>query len=437
MERSPIEVFFSYSREDKPLRDKLEKHLISLKRQGVISLWHDRQIVAGSEWEEEIDRHMRTADIILLLVSPDFVNSKYCYDIELPDAMARHDAGEAYVVPILLRPVAGWKRLPFAKLQVYPSGAVPITQWADQDTAFVDVVEGIETAVEKLLTQRQEQLKAEEQWRKEHVGESESFFNSGWDKWNKGDNKGAIADYNQAIKLNPDFAAAYNNRGIARRALGGKKAAIADYDQAIKLKSDFADAYYNRGNVRSDLGDNKGAIADYGKAIEINKNWGGFSDNYYGLPTAYMNRGIARSELGDQQAAIADYDQAIKLNPDYADAYNNRGIARSNLGDKQAAIADYDQAIKLNPDFAKAYNNRGIARSDLGDKQAAIADYDQALKLNPDYADAYYNRGNARTALGNKPGAIADFQKAADLYQKQGNDKWRQEALNRLKELQS
>jgi len=165
MERQPIEVFFSYSREDKPLRDKLEIHLSSLRQQGVISSWHDRQIVAGSEWEEEIDRHMRTADIILLLVSPDFVNSKYCYDIELPYAMRRHEAGEAYVVPILLRPVARWKNLTFTRLQVYPSGGVPITQWADPDNGFVDVAVGIAEAVEKLLERRQEieQLRLEQE----------------------------------------------------------------------------------------------------------------------------------------------------------------------------------------------------------------------------------------------------------------------------------
>jgi hypothetical protein len=165
MERQPIEVFFSYSREDKPLRDKLEIHLSSLRQQGVISSWHDRQIVAGSEWEEEIDRHMRTADIILLLVSPDFVNSKYCYDIELPDAMRRHEAREAYVVPILLRPVARWKSLPFAKLQTYPSGGVPVTRWGNEDDAFEDVAEGIAVAVEKLLEERRktEQVKQDRQ----------------------------------------------------------------------------------------------------------------------------------------------------------------------------------------------------------------------------------------------------------------------------------
>lgn len=168
MAQQPIEVFFSYSREDKPLRDKLEVHLSSLKRQGVISAWHDRQIVAGSEWEEEIDRHMRTADIILLLLSPDFVNSPYCYDTELPVAMARHEVGEACVVPILLRPIAGWKRLPFARLQVYPSGGKAITEWTNRDSAFVNVAEGIQAAVDQLLQQcEQEHLKAEQLTRRE------------------------------------------------------------------------------------------------------------------------------------------------------------------------------------------------------------------------------------------------------------------------------
>jgi formylglycine-generating enzyme required for sulfatase activity len=169
MAEQPIEVFFSYSREDKPLRDKLEKHLVSLKRQGVISLWHDREIVAGSEWEEEIDRHLKTADIILLLVSPDFVASKYCYEVELPDAIARHEAAEAYVVPILLRPTAGWKNLSFAKLQVYPSGGKAVTLWGNEDEAYVDVAEGIAIAVAQLLEGREQKRREQERQEQERL----------------------------------------------------------------------------------------------------------------------------------------------------------------------------------------------------------------------------------------------------------------------------
>jgi formylglycine-generating enzyme required for sulfatase activity len=152
MAQKPIEVFFSYSREDKALRDKLEIHLSGLKRQGVISSWHDRQLLAGDEWKREIDQHIQTADVILLLISPNFIASEYCYDIELPDAMARHDAGEACVVPILMRPVSGWQDFSFAKLQVYPSGGKPVTKWLDEDDAFVDVTDGIRAAVKQLLS---------------------------------------------------------------------------------------------------------------------------------------------------------------------------------------------------------------------------------------------------------------------------------------------
>jgi WD40 repeat protein len=174
--RQPIEVFFSYSRKDKELRDELDTHLALLKRRGVTT-WHDCQIVAGSEWEEEINRRIKTADIVLLLISSDFIASNYCYEKELPDILQRHEAREAYVIPVLLRSVSsGWKQLPFAKLQICPSGGLPVTQWKDRDAAFADVAESIEEAVNKLLEkrdqERQEQAKA--RWRQEEEQQQEA-----------------------------------------------------------------------------------------------------------------------------------------------------------------------------------------------------------------------------------------------------------------------
>jgi tetratricopeptide (TPR) repeat protein len=166
---------------------------------------------------------------------------------------------------------------------------------------------------------------------------SEDFFTQGWEKQNKGDLKGAIADYDQAIRLKSDDAAAYYKRGNARFKVGDKEKAIADYDQAIKLNPGYSDAYYNRGNVRFKVGDKEEAVADYNQVIQFQPD----------CAHAYYNRGLARSALGDKQGAIADYDQAIKLKPDYAKAHNNRGNARSALGDKQGAIADFKKAIEL------------------------------------------------------------------------------------------
>src|SRR5687768_11756827 len=111
-----IEVFFSYSHKDEQLREKLVNALAIFERQGVIRGWHDREITSGTEWKGQIDRHLDTAGVILLLVSPDYIASTYCWDVEQKRALERHNRGEARVIPVLLRPTL-WQEAPFAKLQ--------------------------------------------------------------------------------------------------------------------------------------------------------------------------------------------------------------------------------------------------------------------------------------------------------------------------------
>jgi tetratricopeptide (TPR) repeat protein len=151
----PLELFYSYSHKDEDLRDELETHLSMLKRQKVIGQWHDRGIPAGQEWGGEIDEHLKGADIILLLVSANFLASDYCYDIELKLAMERHEKGEARVVPVILRP-CDWSGAPFGKLQALPKNAKPVTTWANQDEAFTDIAKGIRHAAEDLLARRKQ-----------------------------------------------------------------------------------------------------------------------------------------------------------------------------------------------------------------------------------------------------------------------------------------
>lgn len=152
---SAIEVFFSYSHQDEDLMRELVKHLSLLKRQGVIRDWHDRQIGGGQEWAGEIDQHLNRAQVILLLISSDFLASDYCYDIEMKRAMERHENREARVVPIILRPV-DWKGLPFSKLQGFPKDGKPVTSWANRDEAFVDIAKGIRAVVEELNGAKEE-----------------------------------------------------------------------------------------------------------------------------------------------------------------------------------------------------------------------------------------------------------------------------------------
>jgi SAM-dependent methyltransferase len=146
---SPIKLFYSYSHTDEALRVQLEKHLSLLKRQGLISGWHDREIAAGAEWAGEINRNLEEADIILLLVSADFIDSKYCYDVELKRAMERHASGSACIIPIILRP-CDWQTAPFGKLQALPTDAKALTLWQNHDAAFADIVRGIRQVCEKI-----------------------------------------------------------------------------------------------------------------------------------------------------------------------------------------------------------------------------------------------------------------------------------------------
>jgi DNA-binding NarL/FixJ family response regulator len=144
-----LEVFFSYAHKDEALRDKLVTHLSTLKRQGAITDWHDRLISPGAEWVGQIDNHLNAAGIILLLISPDFIASDYCYGVELVRAMERHQAGQARVIPIILRPV-DWTGTPFSKLQALPKDGKPITIWANEDEAFLDVAKGLRRITEQV-----------------------------------------------------------------------------------------------------------------------------------------------------------------------------------------------------------------------------------------------------------------------------------------------
>jgi parallel beta-helix repeat protein len=152
-----IEIFFSYSHKDEELRDELEKHLSILKHRKLISAWHDREIGAGEEWKGEIDEHLNSAKIVLLLISSDFLASKYCYDIEMKRAIERHDSGEARVIPIILRH-AYWEGSPFSKLQALPANAEPVKDgsWRSIDAAFKDVAEGLEKVIISLISDKVE-----------------------------------------------------------------------------------------------------------------------------------------------------------------------------------------------------------------------------------------------------------------------------------------
>ena len=225
-----------------------------------------------------------------------------------------------------------------------------------------------------------------------------------------------LAEGNRSIS-----AETYFTWGNTKYDLGDYKGAIADYDSAIRLKPDNANTYYNRGTAKGDLGlanlpPSQILISQHFAAIATMIPPSASSD-----AEAYYNRGAAKSNLGQHFAAIADYDTAIRLKPDDAKAYNNRGNAKSDLGQHFAAIADFDTAIRLNPDHAGAYNSRGVAKGNLGQHSAAITDFDTAIRLKPDHADAYLNRGVAKVLLNRISEAKRDGRTALRLAKQAGD----------------
>ena len=147
-------LFFSYSHKDEVLRNELEVHLAMLKREGAISAWHDRKILAGDELNGQIHVRLSDAQVILLLVSPDFLASAYCYDVEMTRAMELHVEGRVRVIPVILRPSDWQASAPFAKLMAVPTDGRAITKWLDRDEAWLDVVKQLRTALPKPVEAR-------------------------------------------------------------------------------------------------------------------------------------------------------------------------------------------------------------------------------------------------------------------------------------------
>ncbi len=234
---------------------------------------------------------------------------------------------------------------------------------------------------------------------------ADDFLLQAGDKYKQGDYEGAIRDLDRAISLNPNYAYAYTNRGVAKANLGQVEEAIADYNKALELDSNLASTYNNRGVLRLNLGNRTDAMADFDAALRLNPK----------LLQAYNNRGKARSLQGDLSGAIQDYSEAIALNPNVAEVFNNRGNARSLQGDLSEAIKDYNEAIGLDPNLADAYYNRALAKSDLGQKEQAIADYSQAVALNNGYWQAMNNIGLIKYEMGQRQEAVQQWQQAVTV----------------------
>lgn len=209
---------------------------------------------------------------------------------------------------------------------------------------------------------------------------SQLYNNRGVEYKAKGDLDHAIADFGEAMKLNPKNLIAVTNRGDSLVAKGDHDAAIADYNAAIATDPKFLRAYSGRGDAYKSKKDYDHAIEDYRKALSLNPAEEKRKLIEKVLAGVYVDRGVTQK---DPAAELADYNEALKLNPYNTSALNNRAVVYNGKGEYDRAIDDLDLAIKLRPDFALAFRNRGDAYRGKGDTENAVADYKQALASNP------------------------------------------------------
>ncbi len=381
-----LKIFYCYARKDKPLREEMDLHLSTLKRQNHIITWADHEIAPGEDWAKSIDIHLNEADIIFLLISPNFMSSDYCYGTEMQRALQRHEQKQARVIPIILRPV-DWEDAPFSKLQVLPTNATPVTIWPDRDAAFADIVKNLRPMIKELRNR----LRTKEEW----LAEAEALL--GQDR-----HEDALAALNQALVLDPNFVLALIYRGGAYKQLLDYKKALDDFDRALSLDPKNASLLMLRGDAYRLQGDYPKALADLNQALAIKPN----------DPATLARRGETYRLMNNYEKALADLDQALALAPGDTFALASRGDTHRFIGNYQQAVADFDHVLSLTPHNTTILTKRGDTHRLLKDYTKALSDFDEALALNPTFAAALAGRGDTYRLLKDYTKALADLDEA-------------------------
>lgn len=189
-----------------------------------------------------------------------------------------------------------------------------------------------------------------------------------------------FALWNDTVSKSPGKARPYLNRGVAYGEMGVHRA-ISDFNQALRIDPSYVDAYNNRGIAYYNIGEYDKAISDFSQALRVNPNYADL----------YNNRGVVYGKMGEYDKAMSDFNQTLRLNPKHAKAYHNRGIGYFKRGELDNAIRDFTEALRIDPSYVDAYNNRGIAYRSKGEHDKAISDFERALSINPNHPGANDN----------------------------------------------
>jgi tetratricopeptide (TPR) repeat protein len=277
--------------------------------------------------------------------------------------------------------------LPLFAIKFFIRRAPDFFDWSSGVFEFPDKQEQLEQSYEKLVLQGEydEYIKLTEEERTQKLFEFEKLL----ENEQFSERKAMIwREQGRLFAAGQDFASA-----------------VASFDEAIEIKPDYHEAWYGRGFALGNLGRYEEAVASFDEAIKIKPDHA----------DACNNRGFALHNLGRYEEAVASFDEAVKIKPDYHQAWYNRGIALRNLGRNEDAVGSYNEAVKIKPDYHEAWYNQGIALHNLGRYEEASKSHNKAIEINPKYAGAWYNVACANSILGNIDAAIENLQTAINL----------------------
>jgi tetratricopeptide (TPR) repeat protein len=333
--RKSIKIFSIYSddKKDEEFRNRLETHLVALKRQKMITSYPSN---SSQEVQKKIAFYCDRADIILLLISPSFQASEYC-QLGVKQAMKQYQSKGTCIIPIVLRPVDNWQKEPFGQLKALPRDSKPVIKWRPYDDAFMDIAQSIREKVEELIEYRRKLYEYYKEFK------NRAKFNAVLSSQDRLD----LRELQTSLGVqNKDTQAIENKHLLKRKKIVSFTGIALGIIAGIFVISKLPSSYSSRLNAQE-----------------------------------FFDRGRSLYEKGERKAAIESYTQAIITDPNNTIYYNSRGNAYLFEGDWKESAEDYTQTIKIDSKDAHAYRYRGEARFNLGDKQGALEDLKMSLYL--------------------------------------------------------
>jgi tetratricopeptide (TPR) repeat protein len=392
--RQTINIFISYSSEDEKWLEKLETHLASLKNSSKIQIWHVRSIEPGAERDSEIKKLIEKSQIILLLISPDFLASDECYKIQLPHAIQCREERKIKIIPIILRPT-DWESSDCSVFNPLPKNRKPITEWEEKDKAFLSIAKEIGRIISSETNKSPIPLVVK-------VGKERITRHP----------------FSRIWRISGFFLVLLSLMAVSRSKIFDEPVqalfSVSPHESLNDLigaqNTHQAEFFYLQGDDQFKKGNFQSAIAYFTTAITLNSNY----------KQAYMDRGLARRKIEDHEGAIKDFEVVVKLDPESHYALNNLCAEKWISAMEVEPISTRIQELYLAFDYCK-----------------------KSINLEKDYPNSYVNAGSIKLEIaraGNYRSyseAIKYFENAASLYLQQGADHDYQSAIEKANEIKS